>query len=552
MRPFDKEKNIARLKMKNNKNVYVKRVSIFLACLILVSVVMLFAFARFENSSDVYTLINGKVTGSYGDINVAYIVNGVSQSNPPAKGTGYAITNINCNNAEGKWDSLEWQFYAKNITGKVKCNLTFEKNEPNPPELYAGMIPVYFNNGKTMVADTSSEWYNYENHQWANAVLVSNPTDYFENGEIKASKKNTEITSGIIQYYVWIPRYEYVLFSNATNLDYMINGGNTDEQMVDVSFVGKNVTNDPNKSQKNSYYKGELYVHPAFTFGNTELSGIWVGKFESSGTSSAPTILPDSKSLINVSISTMFNAARSIEGNYGTNTSEIDTHMMKNMEWGAVAFLAVSRYGLYNPNGTCYNSDNTVSGVGCQIWINNVTISTSSDQSVTGCSAMSTMNDARRAGTTCGTGYEWNGSINKGRSATTGTIYGIYDMVGGDHEYVMANRASNVAATTYTKSSSGFSAQPSDKYIEIYEQASAESDHTVGRLGDAMREVLKTFGNLSGSWYDDSSHSLTSSAPWNTRGGKSRDGSGTGIFYYYGNTGAASTLHTFRVVLTAE
>jgi hypothetical protein len=46
------------------------------------------------------------------------------------------------------------------------------------------------------------------------------------------------------------------------------------------------------------------------------------------------------------------------------NASEIDTHMMKNMEWGAVAYLTSSIYGRYTNATTCIAS-------GCEVWINN-------------------------------------------------------------------------------------------------------------------------------------------------------------------------------------
>ena len=44
----------------------------------------------------------------------------------------------------------------------------------NQPVLYQGLIPVKYDaSGNTVVADTTSEWYNYANHNWANAVLVN-------------------------------------------------------------------------------------------------------------------------------------------------------------------------------------------------------------------------------------------------------------------------------------------------------------------------------------------------------------------------------------------
>ena len=89
------------------------------------------------------------------------------------------------------------------------------------------------------VADTSSEWYNYADHEWANAVLV-NVSDndiknkYFNND---MSLRETEIgqivnMNEVQQMYVWIPRYRYQLW-NAEN-------GSSDPQAINIVFEDKN------------------------------------------------------------------------------------------------------------------------------------------------------------------------------------------------------------------------------------------------------------------------------------------------------------------------
>ena len=60
MKAFNKNKAKKHIKMKLNKNTYIKTVSIVLACIILLVGIMLFAFAKFESNQN-YTLINGKV-----------------------------------------------------------------------------------------------------------------------------------------------------------------------------------------------------------------------------------------------------------------------------------------------------------------------------------------------------------------------------------------------------------------------------------------------------------------------------------------------------------
>ena len=50
--------------------------------------------------------------------------NGGSLSTVPAKGM-YKVT-VNCKNAVGSWDYINWKIIVKNISGDVKCNLTFK------------------------------------------------------------------------------------------------------------------------------------------------------------------------------------------------------------------------------------------------------------------------------------------------------------------------------------------------------------------------------------------------------------------------------------------
>ena len=85
---------------------------------------------------------------------------------------------------------------------------------------------------------------------------------------------------------------------------------------------------------------------------------------------------------------------------YGFNTST-DTHTIKNIEWGSVAYLSHSKYGTCT-NGECY-----------EIGLNN----NSSDKIGCGTEAGSA------SSTTCN---EYNTELGKGAS-TTGNVYGVYE-----------------------------------------------------------------------------------------------------------------------------
>ena len=266
------------------------------------------------------------------------------------------------------------------------------------PELATGMIPIYYDGTTMKVADTSSEWYNYKNHEWANAVLVnvSNSTiknKYFNNDMTlkETAVGQTVDMSEVQQMYVWIPRYRYQLW-NAEN-------GSSDPQAINIVFEDKNTPKSTGTTN------GSWLTHPAFTFGDTELNGIWVGKFENSGSTSNITIKPNMASLASLNVSTMFNASRAVESSslLGLISNEIDTHMMKDTEWGAVAYLYSSIYGTYNADQSCISR-------GCEVWINNVSSDgTYTGTKYTGCAAQG-VSTSIISGTTCESGRGWDGA----------------------------------------------------------------------------------------------------------------------------------------------
>jgi hypothetical protein len=309
-----------------------------------------------------------------------------------------------------------------------------------------------------------------------------------------------------------------------------------------------NITFESSETPKSTGVTNGTYLtHPAFTFGSTELNGIWVGKFETSGTTTNVQIKPNQQSLTNLTVGDMFNASRNIEnsyaGNYAIDSSQIDTHMMKNMEWGAVAYLSSSIYGRYTDASTCIAS-------GCETWINNVDTlaSGSNGPSITGCAGSSVSAGVTNSMGSCANGYDWstlgeNASVN-------GNITGIYDMSGGAFEYVMANMVDS--SGNYYPSSSGL-AKPNVKYFDSYaNSASSFTDHARGKLGDATKETLKTFGSESGGWYGDFAYLPGATYYWLHRGSSYNAGTGAGLFDFDRRAGEAYTNASFRSVLTAQ
>ena len=531
-------------------DVYKYSTIILLFLVVTVSIIC-FTYSKFSTSNEMTMYETTVEPFIKNDYFIASYIDGEWSNEIPGKNDGYIIDKVVCDNgATGTWDYNNWEIRISNATKKTKCSLFFVTGSLIDVELYQGLIPVTYNSsGDVVVADINTKWYDYSNHEWANAVLVNcaNSTiksKYFNDDmSLKSSAIGSTISMDeILQMYVYIPRYRYKLF-NANN-------GTSKEQAVDIIFekVGT--------EKSNGTENGEWLTHPAFTFGNTELPGIWAAKFEASGTTDNYQIKPNQKSLTSINLATMYNTARSTILNYskyGLNNN-VDTHMMKNMEWGAIAFLTNSIYGRYNDASTCIAS-------GCEVWINNIntgygngTAVSGQPQwgpSITGCAGSSTSAGVSSSQTACASGYDWTA---KGVNAsTTGNQYGIYDMSGGAWEYVMGVQKD--ANGNVQVGSSGFSTAslPDSKYYDLYDyQANDGVGYTRYHLGDATREVLKdTSSQGQKAWWSDYAYNIYSSAPWVSRGGYALDTIDAGVFRF-GSGGWSDTLDSFRSVLTAN
>ena len=401
-------------------------------------------------------------------------------------------------------------------TFKFKVNVsTVEQNldtsGANKPVLASNMIPVYYDEANSVwkKADKNNSqkdyrWYSYSSTgeykgMWANAVTVkeANRQTYL-NADVGAIISMDDINT----MWVWIPRFNAVTPSN-------YNGGTQAKpNAIDVTFVKQNET-----------------AIDAFTFGTKELSGFWYGKFETSHTTLASSttannlgctnetcsnangiiIKPNVTNLRYNNVSNFFFASRSMEqsGNsFGFVSSEVDTHMSKNNEWGAVAYLTQSIYGRCTSSTTC-----------TEVGINN------NVNKQTGYGAPAGSNTSVATGT-------YNMTSGKDAS-TTKTIYGIYDMSGGANEYVMG---------VYNKTigSSGFNSLPDEKYYNNYTVTSYS--------GHALTETQE--------WYWDSAGYVESSYPWYSRGGTFVDSSNAGVFKFTQANGGRGDYMSFHVVIS--
>ena len=128
MKAFNKDKALRKIRFRQNKNTYIKRISIVLSCVILVVAIMLFTFAKFESTAE-WTLIDGTVTTGK-DANIIAIYQGDTKVDTiPAKNSGWYFDRAECTNGAGAaWDSDRWLLLLSSNT-KTKCTIYF-KNQP--------------------------------------------------------------------------------------------------------------------------------------------------------------------------------------------------------------------------------------------------------------------------------------------------------------------------------------------------------------------------------------------------------------------------------------
>ncbi len=408
----------------------------------------------------------------------------------------------------------------------------------NSPELTAGMVPVIYENGSwKKVADNEiGKWYDYAEGKWANIMLSDG---------LEIASDGTITTMGSM--FVWIPRYAYQITSNYHN------GGEGISGNINVKFL-KNLTylttDETTTKMINESGEGNWNVHPAFTDGSEnnyanggwdrELTGFWVAKFEAS--SSSPEldygggnvtnlnikVLPNVVSWRNISIANIFTNCLNMnaEGNiYGIPTNAV-THLMKNSEWGAVAYLTQSKYGR---NGT-------------EVTINN------SSSYITG-------NAGNAIDAT-----EVNGIVNaynteKGvLASTTGTVYGIYDMSGGADDFVAAGLTSSIDKELMTLP--GFKEKLVDRYMGTSDnpQTNYEETYNIKKYGDAMYEISShgSSWDISSAWNSDAHGMIwTSGGDFVERGNAENRTSKAGIFALNGALNGETWI-SFRPTIVIE
>ena len=478
-------------------------------------------------------------------------------------------------------------------------NKTDWTGKVNKPKLMTGMTAIKFNEpagdekakeGSTVkTTDTDAAWYDYDAKKWANAQT--------QDGSM----------------WVWIPRFAYKVNSSTKTFDVVFLKDTTNTYL-------------DNGTEKDAEKEGYI-VHPAFKNESStgyenggwdkELTGIWVSKFEAGYATSNGNSAPKKASSVNYSQTSVwasgyetggqdgslparnwidgvygntktsikyptfqglaysmnytnhndaFNISRALteSGNiYGLSSTATDSHLMKNSEWGAVAYLAQSKYGL---NGT-------------NIYINNANLrnSQTSAYAITGCAGetedaaelgVKIDNSTKKPVSTDNTKkiYTWTQKSGT-KASTTGTIYGVYDMSGGTWERTagLVNNENENLATYGQSLLNALNNGKSSKYVTVYPH-NASVDKNGANIdtastanwkantkiyGDGIRET-STAGTGKTSWYTDYSYFPAVIYPFSIRGGNLWDGEGAGLFSFYRDGGVSDYYAGFRSVLVAQ
>ncbi|MBE6161734.1 MAG: hypothetical protein E7158_05915 [Firmicutes bacterium] len=409
------------------------------------------------------------------------------------------------------------------------------------PVLTSELVPVTIeNDGTVKKADLDTNWYSYENKEWANAViLASGNEDNYKPGDTIEENK-------IESYFVWIPKYKYKLF-HTTQADGYTTGQpetlGSDAKEIEIEFGLTNTTDSETEcvtpmtsGGSGNCADGKFMTHPAFISMNT--NGLWVAKFETTGTTSGITVKPNTTSLRNQTVKTFFELSYNYKQVNNAHNEELDPHMMKNTEWGAVSYLYHSKYGRCT-NGVCED-----------IRINN------NSSYLTGYAAVDGTDQSSYPGT-YGTDASKTLTYNTStgyKASTTGNITGVYDMSGGAHEYMASYRANTFGGSTFDATSI---ANYNSKYFDVYVENSGWTSHSKRILGDATGEMGPFYYYADGdtsvrqhnNWYADISYFVYSSSPWFGRGGSFSHGVLAGPFLFGHDTGGALGSLGFRLVL---
>jgi len=278
------------------------------------------------------------------------------------------------------------------FVGEYNVSISFEEEDEayvivNNPQVLEGMIPLKHNGTNWVIVDYEDPtWYNYdkEKMQWAN-IMLRDDAKYLDSDGITLIDVEKTPFSQLIgrevpenctgSMYVWIPRYTY----------------NTDGDTVKIHY----------SEGFEDYIEAGYKLHPAFNYakylggdasletsynnldGANSYFGIWVAKYPAGRSIAQPKYAKDLTEITTASIGQAFSASKLTSTSDVYGVTGVISHMIKNSEWGAVAYFSTAvgnlsddsttgnKYGIYNMNS---NSEYVSSFIELVGGISNVTV----------------------------------------------------------------------------------------------------------------------------------------------------------------------------------
>ena len=441
-------------------------------------------------------------------------------------------------------------------------------------DLDANMIPVKYTGTTTNAQWTSlanpedssnqGNWYNYNNKQWANAITVKPEA-------LSKYQNQTRVVdqADILGFWVYIPRYAYEVMRRdvtdapvpAQNFTIHFEKATDPKRYpAESKCAGRNMDYRTTCGLNRDYIKGQpnnqgtWATHPAFTFGTKELNGIWFAKFETTGTNTQPTVLPNEAYMsgryaASANIGRMYTTAKTLgvvdNNNVGGNTdytvptqnnhhlAKLSSHMVNNNDWGAVAYLSASKYGAgYNKvqkNANGANHNYSYGATGCGPWENGSTDTYGNDYASDRAHKISI--GALGTQQACGEDNPqraYNGTLGQ-LASTTNNLTGIYDMSGGGDEYVAASYSDNLNNSNTNKYFGSNAAHP--PYVNTYNISDLNSCTFDTCGGQALYETNNGSNSSTSQWNGNYMSFVRSSDTWFWRGGSCYYSSNSGLFY---------------------
>ncbi len=249
------------------------------------------------------------------------------------------VVNVKSEYKDEDFVHITHTFYDGTNRTNVKIEFDSVKGV-NRPLLTEDMMPVktYFDKDNTVYSEAvkdiyDEDWYDYSNisPNWANVKMNNN------------------------MYYVWIPRFAY---------------------KIEDFYINTNFSNIPSSAIKTVFLKGTsdymaneevlpvgYQVHPAFKYVDSDgneinLPGFWVAKYNvnnlveviyKEGGEGASTL----SAMEEVELEKLHGSSESI-------TTQLESHLLKNTEWAAVAYLSFSTVGKTNDGSSLTNNPSAV------------------------------------------------------------------------------------------------------------------------------------------------------------------------------------------------